>query len=304
MAYAIGPLDFAEDHLPPDQPVIMTSNVIGFLAYMFMLTTSVKRYPIMGAVVGPPGLGKTIAVVHYVDDLPVLAHTRWPSGVRCRLKKGTTGREMLRDIITAMGEIPRGRTRYDLFDEVVAAIQRNCIDLLIIDEADRLTTETFDLLRDIFDKTGCTIVLVGLPDLLNVTRKHPKFHSRMAVPMTFEPFSEKEILETILPGLVFPCWSFDPSNKEDLAMGRSIFRMVGSSLRQVRNLLETASRIAQDEGTARITIRTITEAKEIILGRSRATKGEERQTAAYSEYEDISERRRDVKEGRRRGGDE
>lgn len=304
MAYEIGPPNFAEDHLPADQPLIRTSNVIAFLAYMFLLTSSLRRYSIMGAVVGPPGLGKTIAVVDYVDNLPVLEHTGMPSGVRCRLQKGTTGRAMLKVILSAMYELPRGRTQYELFDEVVAAIRRNCIDLLLVDEADRLTTETFDLLRDIFDKTGCTIVLVGLPDLLNVTRKHPKFDSRMADPMTFKPFGEVEMLNTILPGLIFPCWSFDPENEEDRVMGKRIFGMVRSSLRQLRNLLETASQMAQVEGTGRITLETIVDAKKTILGHSPTRADQMVSSKAYSDDEDLSERRADVKAGRSRRDDE
>jgi hypothetical protein len=304
MSYQISSANIAEDHLPPDQRVIMTSSLTMFLAYMNALTSPDNRYPIMGAVVGDAGLGKTIATGYYIDDLPLLAHTGLPSSVRARIQSGSTRKALLLAILSALYEIPRRKTQFDLADEVIDAIRRNSIVSLLIDEADRLTTDTFDLLRDIFDNTGCTIVLVGLPELQNVTKKYAKFSSRMAAPMVFEPLDKDELLETVLPAMVFPRWSFDPDNKQDLAMGGLIFRTVRSSLRELRNLLQMASHIAVVESKERITIDTIKEARQMLQVGSRAIKPKKNIDSDQPDYEGESQARRDVKEGRRGNGDE
>ena|SRR6266487_2933987 len=50
--------------------------------------------------------------------------------------------------------------------EAAAAIERNDLKLIIVDEADRLNEDSFEMLRHLFDKTGCPILLVDLPSIL------------------------------------------------------------------------------------------------------------------------------------------
>ncbi len=50
--------------------------------------------------------------------------------------------------------------------EAAAAIERNDLKLIIVDEADRLNEDSFEVLRHLFDKTGCPILLVDLPSIL------------------------------------------------------------------------------------------------------------------------------------------
>ncbi len=50
--------------------------------------------------------------------------------------------------------------------ESAAAIERNDLKLLIVDEADRLNEDSFAMLRHLYDKTGCPILLVDLPSIL------------------------------------------------------------------------------------------------------------------------------------------
>jgi DNA transposition AAA+ family ATPase len=50
--------------------------------------------------------------------------------------------------------------------EAAAAIERNDLKLIIVDEADRLNEDSVEVLRYLFDKTGCPIVLVDLPSIL------------------------------------------------------------------------------------------------------------------------------------------
>ena len=53
-------------------------------------------------------------------------------------------------------------------DEAAEAMVRNDLEVLVVDEADRLNEDTIEVLRHIHDKSGCSIVIVGLPDILGV----------------------------------------------------------------------------------------------------------------------------------------
>ena len=143
-----------------------------------------------------------------------------------------------------MQDVPRKGTRVEHVNNVIESIHRNYIKLLIVDEADRLKEDGFELLRDIHDRTGGALLLVGLPSIWGIITHHEKFLSRIGLTFDFEPLPEEEILKTFLPKLVFPHWKFDPADENDLSLGRKIWARTGPSLRNLRKVIQTASGIA------------------------------------------------------------
>src|SRR5260370_25198754 len=95
---------------------------------------------------------------------------------------------------------------YDMENVAAEAIRRNDLDLILIDEGDWLNVESFELLRHIFDRTGCPIVIVGLPKIMRVITRHEKFASRVGLHMEFLPLTQEEVLTTVLPALTLPYW--------------------------------------------------------------------------------------------------
>jgi replication-associated recombination protein RarA len=300
--------DFAEDRLPPGQKPIETSNVRRFITFMELITDSQKRYSTMGVVTGPAGIGKTVSIQAYLDNLEPRAHTGLPGSIKVTVKPRSTPKALAVDTVDSLRDKPRGRNSYELADEAAAAIVRNALELLIIDEADRLNEDSFELLRHLFDKTGCPIVVVGLPRILGVIDRHEKFASRVGLRMDFLPLEQDEILNVVLPGLVFERWEFDPSSETDRQMGERIWKMVNPSLRKLRNLLQIASQIAKAYDQPRVTLSTVNEAfswsatKE---DRRRFAQGVELEEdidqpdPQPGEFERESERRHDGKQRRR-----
>jgi DNA transposition AAA+ family ATPase len=140
------------------------------------------------------------------------------------------------------------------------AIERNNLRLLIFDEADRLNDDSFEVVRFLLEKTGCPILLIGLPSLLQVIRRQEKFDSRARLRMSFKPLSLEEVLTVVLPGLVFQRWSFDPNNETDRQMGEAIWRKVCPNLRNLRSLLDNANILAKAKGEEKITLPLIHDA--------------------------------------------
>jgi type II secretory pathway predicted ATPase ExeA len=260
MRYVLDRSGFSEDCLPAGQPPIPTKNLRRFKAFMGLINDSRKRYPTMGVVTGLAGMGKTVSVEAYLDSSEPRAHTGLPGHIKVKVKPRSTPKALAVDIVNSLRDKPRGHNIYEVADEAAAAILRNDLETLIVDEADRLNEDSFELLRHIFDKTGCPIVVVGLPRILSVIDHHEKFASRVGLRMDFRPPEKDEMLGTILPGLIFSCWQFDAQNEVDRAMGERICTMVGPSLRKLRNLLQVASCIAETLDQPRITLAIINEA--------------------------------------------
>ena len=149
----------------------------------------------MGVITGRAGLGKTVAIQDFVDEAQPMSCTGLPSIIKIKVKPDSTPKALAMDVLTSLCDKPIGSNRYQLADEVAAAIKRNSVSLLIVDEADRLTEASFDLLRHIHDKTGCPVILVGLPDILKVIARQEKFQSRVGLKMSFPAVTEEEMLE-------------------------------------------------------------------------------------------------------------
>lgn len=185
--YQTNPAGGVEDHLPPGQKLIETHGVIKLRNITKFLMRSKDRtgYWKIAVITGKAGIGKTIAVQAFVDTFPPRSHTGLPAVIKVKVKPDSTPKALALDIISVLADKPRGRNRYELADEVAAAIIRNELELLIIDEADRLTEASFELLRHIHDQTGCPIALVGLPEIWRVIRTQEKFASRVGLKMEF-----------------------------------------------------------------------------------------------------------------------
>ncbi|MBU0492760.1 MAG: ATP-binding protein [Chloroflexi bacterium] len=306
-AHIIDDSDF-EDHLPPGQALIETSNVRRFKAFIDLILHPQQKYATMGVVTGKAGMGKTIAIQAYLDSMKPRLHNGLPAAIRVKVEPRSTPKALALDIMSTLGDVPIGSNTREVILKAKDAIKDNDLKLLFVDEGDWLREDSFEVLRRLFDKTGCPIVVVGLPHILEVIDRHQKFASRVGLRMEFSPLRVEEILDTVLPRIMLPHWEFDPRSEADRVLGERIWKMVSPSLRKLRNLIQTASLIAESFGVSRITSDLIEQAF-----RWSATQEDKRRLAQglksqaddpqdqSGELERVSERRHESKERKDRG---
>ncbi len=178
-----------EDRLPLGQPFIQTSvqeMVYVGLNIALRMATYERGWAVIVAVTGSPGVGKTIATEQFLREQQDLSHTGRPPVARVKARPRGTAKRMAEDVCLALGAEPEGMNTYALADQARNAIRRADLRLLIVDEADHLNADSFGVLRSIFDRTGCSVALVGLPRLLSVFKdpQHAQFRDRLASPPT------------------------------------------------------------------------------------------------------------------------
>jgi DNA transposition AAA+ family ATPase len=258
----------------------------------------------MGVITGVAGVGKTIALQYYLDSLTPHAQTALPVAVKVKVRTRSSPRALAINILESLQEQVRGRNIYEIADEAAAAMERNYIRLLAVDEADRLNDDSFEVLRHLYDKTGCRIVLVGLPNILTVIEHHQKFSSRVGLRMPFVPLEMQEVLDVILPQLVFPHWAYDPHCSADRELGTRIWRKVNPSLRNLTTLLATASQMARDEEMPSITSEIIEEAYLWMMTQQEQAEAHQAErdseTESKGEHERKSEERHQGKEEKKK----
>ena len=136
------------------------------------------------------------------------------------------------------------------------------------------------MVRYLIDKTGCPILVVGLPSIWSVIERQEKFDSRVGLRTSFEPLPLQEVIDVVLPGLVLPRWSFDPKDEEDRIMGEELWKRVCPSLRKLRNVLSIASKTAVATNATKITLPLITGAFSWVMSQEDQYQVRKRSTGA------------------------
>ena len=104
-------------------------------------------------------------------------------------------------------------------------------NLLLIDEVDRLRSDSLEQIRDIFDQGGMGIVLIGMPGLEKRLARYPQLYSRIGFVHEFRPLSAQEVRDLLCQkwrpsGVVLPDEGF---NNEDVLA--TIIRITGGNFR-------------------------------------------------------------------------
>jgi hypothetical protein len=206
-------------------------------------------------------------------------------------------KELVATLLRGFGERPRSHTnRHMIANEVAEAIMDFDLKILFADEADLLDVKGFDFIRYIYNKTGCPIVVVGLRQILHVIRKYEKFEGRIGPHLEFLPPDENEVLNKILPQLIFPRWQFDPSSAADIKMGMELWERCRPSFRRLRTALQFASVLAEIHEKERISLTILRQTFQMLLGLKHAEEEpEEEEEEPQTEYERESARRQDAR---------
>jgi DNA transposition AAA+ family ATPase len=293
---------YYEDRLPKGQSPIETSNVKRLLTCTYYLTDPGNPYSTIAVVTAPAGAGKTIAAGFCQQAVERRFSSALPATLKVKVMPRSTSGVLATHVLENLGERVRGDNSAQLTAAAARGIERNDTRLVIFDEGDRLNDDSFEVVRYLQDKTGCPILVVGLPRISSVIERQEKFNSRVGLRMSFEPLSLQEMINVVLPQLIFPLWSFDPHNDNDRAMGEELWKRVGPSLRKLRNVLTIASKTAVAKGADTITLPLITEAFSWVI--SQEDKYQERNRSANSSgeqpgsHEERSRQRHEAREAK------
>ncbi len=247
-----------------------------------------RRDRYIGLCHGPPGVGKTISARHYAQ-WERLEHTfasQWfdldaatvPDLVDCRsvvyTPSMTTTPKRLAD------ELADLRWRLDLAveaarepdadaREIVAFPRGRWTELVLVDEADRLTFPTLEQLRDAYDRGQFGLVLIGMPGIEKRLARYAQFYSRVGFVHQFRPLSADElrfILARKWPELGLAVDLTDFTDVE--AMG-AIIRITGGNFRLLQRLFAQIARILEINRLHQVTKEVVDTARDsLVIGLS------------------------------------
>lgn len=231
------------------------------------LCEACRRERYIGLCYGPPGVGKTLSARHYAgwDGVePARSSYRMGVGAPARLLEARTlvytptvansprqiaqeiGESLLRlhwTIADALDPDPNARRP---LAQLLAPPRHTEVELVIVDEADRLRTAGLEQVRDHFDRTGIALVLIGMPGLERRLARYPQLFSRVGFAHEYRPLRGTElgqVLEAHCVRFGIDGAQEDPdARREALAAAALItggnFRLIGRLFSQVARILE------------------------------------------------------------------
>ena len=155
----------------------------------------------------------------------------------------------------------------DLAHEYTA--RRNALgdpmQLLLVDEADRLTTVSLEQLRDLFDHGHFGLVLIGMPGLERRLARYAQLYSRVGFVHEFRPLNATEIRRLLEArwtpaGVVLPDTA--PFDEEVIA---TVVRVTGGNFRLLHRLLAQVERLLDINQLERVTCAVVETASESLV---------------------------------------
>lgn len=167
---------------------IKTKNVKRFVSLMDNLQKAPANVPKMALVYGDYGLGKSQAIMWWVTNNDAIY-------VRCNHK--ISSRWLLSEIVKELDEEPCYFAQ-NLFEQIETKLKYNP-KVIVVDEIDFLftNTHTIETLRDIHDKLGIPILLVGMGLADKKIQKYGHINDRIFSKLKFEKMSKEEIKEIV-----------------------------------------------------------------------------------------------------------
>ncbi len=261
---------------PDDADFVVTKEYRRFTEF----ADAVRRERYVGLCYGPPGVGKTLSARRYscwheLDPLLQAARHHFTEG-RDRADWHTllytptvsVTPRMIDKELTQLGAafaVVRTPDPFDPRARAGAHALSPFVELLIIDEADRLKTAALEQLRDHYDRSQLGMILIGMPGVEKRLARYPQLYSRIGFVHEYRPLSADElvfVLQRHWSRLNLTLSADDFTDAEAIA---AVARITGGNFRLVQRLFAQVQRIMEINNLATITREVVETARESLV---------------------------------------
>jgi DNA transposition AAA+ family ATPase len=244
---------------------------------------AVRKHRYIGVCHGPAGVGKTLSARRYArwhvaeplltewgrredSDAKVYAALARSRAVFYTPTVGLTLRELRQDL-------PRTISRTDMCIEAhvrpkgafVSRRRANHVELLIIDEAERLSTTALEYLRDLFDREGVGLILIGMPGIDKRLSRYPQLFSRVGFADAYRPLQDEELTFVLTRRWRQLGLDLDDADFTDAQAVATIVRITGGNFRLLHRLFVQIERILRINGLNSITDEVVEAARSVLV---------------------------------------
>lgn len=223
------------DDKPLYNTVAPLRNVVALVELIDRVQNRGFGLPGMATFYGPSGYGKTSAAVYAANRFRAYS---------VQVKSAWTAKKLCASILTDLGMSP-ARTIADMIDQISEEIARSGRPL-IIDEADFLVSRNMiEIVRDIYESSGATIILIGEELLPQKLREWERVHGRMLDWVAAQPGDVDDVhaLARI----------YCPAAKIDAETADYVLKQANASIRRISVCLDRVREYAVTQDVRSIT---------------------------------------------------
>lgn len=222
---------------------------------------TVRRHATIGLCHGPAGVGKTLSARRYAHwDLAEPLLTDWgprdPSDEKVYAAL-TRSRTLFYTPVFAGAMTALRKDMSPLINRVTACIEQGLgasgpvrspapfglIELVIIDEAERLTTTALEHLRDQFDRSNTGLILIGMPGIEKRMARYPQLYSRIGFSHRYAPLSKDELAFVLKRHWRHLGQEMSADDFTDAQVMATIARLTGGNFRLLQRLFVQVDRV-------------------------------------------------------------
>lgn len=242
------------------------------------------KYKYIGICYGLPGVGKTLSSRYYTNWDYIEKHIKYKNlgemgeNVDSRILNCSTlfftapavkATRMTSDIGTLGHKLNMVKVIYKREngnqEETFPDHWDEDIDLVIVDEIDRLKMQNLEQLRNIYDQSNIAMILIGMPGIEKRLARYPQLYSRIGFAHEFDKLSRDEthhILQYKWEKLGFSIKMEDFSDYEAIS---SIIRITGGNFRLIQRLFSQIERILEINQLDTITTEVVEAARDSLV---------------------------------------
>lgn len=222
---------------------------------------AVRRHATIGLCHGPAGVGKTLSARRYAHwDLAEPLLTAWgprdPSDEKVYAALARSRTVFYTPVVAgAMAALRKDMSL--LTNRVTACIEQGLgigglvrspapfalIELVIIDEAERIGTTALEYLRDQFDRSNTGLILIGMPGIEKRMARYPQFYSRIGFSHRYAPLSKEELAFVLKRHWRHLGHDMSEDDFTDMQAMASITRLTGGNFRLLQRLFVQIDRV-------------------------------------------------------------
>jgi DNA transposition AAA+ family ATPase len=117
------------------------------------------------------------------------------------------------------------------------------LELIIIDECQRLTANALEWLRDQYDRSGIALILIGMPGIEKQFAHYPQLYSRLGFAHQYRPLGHDALLFVLDRHWRKQGHTLDPDDFTDAQAIAAIERITRGNFRLLERLLPQIHRV-------------------------------------------------------------
>lgn len=237
----------------------------------------------IGLCYGPAGVGKSLSARHYAkwdqicqdiqDAVPAIPgkppsiNMKSLSTIIYTPEIQNTPRAVREDILNLMYLFNRLKEKStDPKNEAPKeSFSKNHVELLIVDEADRLQPRCLEQVRDLYDRYHIAVILIGMPGLEKRLIRFPQLYSRVGFSHAYKTLGEEEVRFILQNHCRFLGVDINPSDFSDHESIVAITRITQGNFRLMNRLLKQTVRIMQVNQLSAISKEVVEAARECLV---------------------------------------